>query len=104
MTFGGVRLSGDAARVLAGGRQIGNLYGWRLEGRDGRWTATAVKYRLAEGVAGEVAFRFFLGRLEIEGAGHFFSEVQADGSVHRDAVEARGTHLWIRQTVPSGSS
>lgn len=92
----GVRLSGDAARVLYEGRHVGNLYRWSLEGRDGDWIATAKKYRLTE-EATEFEFRFFLGELEIEGTGSITTEVITDGNVYRDSVGVKGSRIWITQ-------
>lgn len=91
----GVTLSGDAGQVLLDGRQIGNLYRWKLEGVDGKWKATAVKYRLAEQVSGDVEFCFLLGQLEIRAVGQFFTDCLADNEVHREPVEIRGSHVWI---------
>lgn len=99
--LGGVTVVGDAAQVWQDGRQVGNVYRYRLSGVDGDWTAEAQKYRLTEdwGV-GESEFRFFVevgGKvaLELHGTGQFFGEMTADGAVHRDTVKLKGTRLTL---------
>ena len=76
--------------------QIGNLYRWKLEAADGKWTATAKKYRLAEG-EGDVAIKFFLGPLVIDAVGVFEGVVRKDGRVHREPVSLKGSRIWITQ-------
>ncbi len=94
--IGGVRLSGDAGRILVGGKQVGNLYGWTFDGKDGRWKLTAAKYRLAEEVSGDVEFCFLLpGHTTLEATGQFFTDCIADNEVHREPVEVRGQHCRV---------
>lgn len=96
--IGGVRLLGrDALKVLVDGRQIGNVYRFSFEGKDGKWKVLGAKYRLAEEVSGDVEIRFLLGPdAELVGVGQFFMDCIADNEVHREPVEIRGSHVWIQ--------
>lgn len=91
----GVRLRGDAARILSGGRQVGNLYRWKIEGQDGEWRAEAQKYRLNE-EADEWEFCFFIGELAIGAIGRFVTVPTIDGAVHRDSVHLEGARIWLQ--------
>lgn len=99
----GVRLSGDAARVLVRGRWIGNLYRWSLEGQDGDWRATAAKYWLVE-KGEEMEFQFFLDQLELRGTGRITTKVVTDGNRYRETVEVKGNKIWVPMLTPSVSS
>ncbi len=92
----GVRLRGDAARVLRDGRQIGNIYRWRFEGLAGDWEAQAIKYRIEEDATGDIELSFFLGQNEIHAVGQFMGDVLPDGVMHREPVRLKGQEVEFR--------
>ena len=110
---GGVRVQGDTAELWQGERQVGVLFRWTLEGRDGGWIAEAIKYRLIDYDGGEARVRFLMTDskgtvvLEVDGDGTVDSVYQADNETHREYIHLKGGRLWLQTGVPptaNGSS
>jgi hypothetical protein len=101
----GIKSEGDVAEVWQGGRQVGLLFRWKVNGFDGRWDGSAVKHRFDAGFdQGEVEFRFQLEGLpfELRGFGHVRGQI-SDGATHHEPVDLKGTRLWVETGIPVSS-
>lgn len=94
-------LRGLIGEIWQGGRRVGMLWKWDLQGANGAWGAKAQKYQLEPAFAGgDVELRLLVVNkgvtfLELRAEGRLLEPYTVDGLMHEGSIELRGTAIAV---------
>ena len=98
-TPGGVRARGAVAEVWQGGKQVGTLWDWRIEGHARQWAGWAERQSFTGSFrGGDVEVRFF-----VTAASEHLFQLRAEGQVTeyvagekiRHLCRMQGSRMWL---------